>query len=1079
MLPQQQQLTIYKASAGSGKTFTLATEYIKLLINNPQSYRSILAVTFTNKATEEMKTRILSQLYGIWKQLPDSQSYMQKVTEELKIPHSIAAKRAGMALGYLIHNYSYFRVETIDTFFQSILRNLARELDFTANLRIELNDEQVEQQAVDELIEELDATSEVLQWIMEYIRGNMEDEKSWHVIGKIKDFGRNIFKDYYKSNSKKLNSALNQKNFFAEYTAKLRKIRKESMDHLQQYVESFFDILDENNLSTADFAYNTGGVCGYFQKLKNGILDEDKLLTKRVSEGIENAEAWVKKQERHPDNPVFALIQTTLWPLLQDIERIRPQQTRLYKSTDLTLRHLNQLRLLSCIDAKVREINKDANRFLLNDTQSLLNTLIADNDSPFIFEKIGTQLEHIMIDEFQDTGTLQWRNFKILLLECMSRQGQGNMLVGDVKQSIYRWRSGDWRLLNNIEGEFGNRENAIIIRHLGTNYRSNRHIIEFNNAFFKSATAIEYAEQSENYPAGAEELKRAYADVEQQVPINRPAEGLVRVELLSKVDYQDKMLERLKDTIQELIDSGIPTEKMAILVRSNKHIEQIADYFAQEMPEVKLVSDEAFRLDASLAVNIIIDALHLLTHPEDQITTGNLVKVYQKYIAHSDLGDNKLLIRGQVTANHLPKAYLLERERLLAMPLFDLIEKLYQLFKLDSLNEQSAYVCAFYDQVNRYLANNTGDIDAFVNEWNESIHRKAIQGNEINGIRLLTIHKSKGLEFDNVLMPFCDWQLEKNGTTIWCSPDEAPFNELPIVPIYFSAKQMKGSIYEQDYFHEHLQNCVDNLNLLYVAFTRACKNLFVFGKRNAKDTRSYLVEQCIERLNEEITDHICTGLNDEKDENIIFEYGQLSIDEMSKGIKQTANVFNQPIAINPLNIESYESSVQFKQSNKSRDFIEDDENADKDLSYIQIGNVLHHLFSTIRTLADIEPALKQLESDGILYDENVTQNRLVTMLRKRLDDQRVAAWFSDKWQLFNECTMLSIDPETNEVREHRPDRVMTDGNEMIVVDFKFGKPRPEYQNQVRGYMNLLRAMGYPNIKGYLWFVYSNVIEEVR
>ena len=515
MLSLQQQLTVYKASAGSGKTFTLATEYIKLLIANPQSYRSILAVTFTNKATEEMKMRILSQLYGIWKQLPDSQSYMGKITNELKITDSIAAKRAGTALSYLIHNYSYFRVETIDTFFQSVLRNLARELDLTANLRLELNDDQVEQQAVDELIESLEPNSEILRWIMSYIRDNIEDDKSWNVIGKIKDFGRNIFKDVYKSNSKSLNTALNRKDFFTEYTAKLHKIKNESMEHLQQYVASFFDVLDENGLSIDDFSYGTSGVCGYFQKLKDGILDDDKLLTKRVLDAMEGAETWVKKQERRPDNPIFALVQSTLWPMLQDIERIRPLQVKLYKSAVLTLQHLNQLRLLSCIDTKVREINKDANRFLLNDTQSLLNDLIVNNDSPFIFEKIGAQLEHIMIDEFQDTGTVQWCNFKVLLLECMSRQGTGNMLVGDVKQSIYRWRSGDWRLLNNIENEFGDRKNTVSIRHLDTNYRSNRHIIEFNNAFFKAAASIEYAQQNENYPTGAEELKRAYADIEQ------------------------------------------------------------------------------------------------------------------------------------------------------------------------------------------------------------------------------------------------------------------------------------------------------------------------------------------------------------------------------------------------------------------------------------------------------------------------------------------------------------------------------------------------------------------------------------
>ena len=214
-------------------------------------------------------------------------------------------------------------------------------------------------------------------------------------------------------------------------------------------------------------------------------------------------------------------------------------------------------------------------------------------------------------------------------------------------------------------------------------------------------------------------------------------------------------------------------------------------------------------------------------------------------------------------------------------------------------------------------------------------------------------------------------------------------------------------------------------------------------------------------------------------ENLTFDYGHLSIDDTRRKAKQTANVFNPPITVRPLNIENYESCVQFKQSNQSRDFTKQDESNEKASSYIQIGSVLHNLFSTIHTAADIEPALNQLESHGILYNEDITQDRLIDMLRKRLDDKRVADWFSDKWQLFNECTMLSIDPDTNEVQEHRPDRVMTDGKKMIVVDFKFGKPRPEYQNQVRGYMNLLRTMGYPNVKGYLWFVYSNVIEEVK
>src|SRR5574344_1536753 len=447
-------LTVYKASAGSGKTFTLATEYIKLVVNNPNCYRNILAVTFTNKATEEMKVRILSQLYGIWKQLPDSQAYLEKVKEGTQLSDKQIAQQAGIALRNLIHNYNYFRVETIDKFFQSVLRNLARELDLTANLRVGLNDKQVEQQAVDELIENLDVKNEMLSWILDYIHENIEDDKSWNVIGQIKKFGENIFKDYYKETSKVLNEKLEEKDFFKTFTTKMHKIRQAAKEQLTHLPDPFFTAIEENNLSETDFKSGKRGVYGYFIKLQNGKFNDEDLLTKTILSALEDPFTWVKKSDAVAGNPIFDLINDRLFNILHSCEEIRPKQLKIYKSADLTVRHLNQLRLLSNIERQVRKMNEDANRFLLSDTQTLLGSLIQDSDSPFIFEKIGTQLDHIMIDEFQDTSTIQWKNFKVLLTETMSRSANteipstvehtvnvvNNMLVVDVKQSIYRCR---------------------------------------------------------------------------------------------------------------------------------------------------------------------------------------------------------------------------------------------------------------------------------------------------------------------------------------------------------------------------------------------------------------------------------------------------------------------------------------------------------------------------------------------------------------------------------------------------------------------------------------------------------------
>ena len=281
-------LTVYKASAGSGKTFTLAVNYIKILLRNPHSYRNILAVTFTNKATEEMKLRILSQLYGIWKLLPSSKGYLDKVTSELDITPEYASQQAGAALSNLLHNYNYFRVETIDTFFQAVLRNLARELDLTANLHVGLNDTQVEQQAVDKLIEELSPNSKVLKWIMEYIQQNIADDKSWNVIGQIKRFGENIFKDVYKNNRKQLSELMANEELFDSYVKTIRALGKEAEQKLIGIGERFDELLEENQLSVDDFGYKDKGVCGYFIKLKNGQVEDDKLLTKRVLDALED-----------------------------------------------------------------------------------------------------------------------------------------------------------------------------------------------------------------------------------------------------------------------------------------------------------------------------------------------------------------------------------------------------------------------------------------------------------------------------------------------------------------------------------------------------------------------------------------------------------------------------------------------------------------------------------------------------------------------------------------------------------------------------------------------------------------------
>lgn len=1080
-------LTIYKASAGSGKTFTLSVEYIKLLIKDPQSYRSTLAVTFTNKATEEMKLRILSQLYGIWKLLPDSKSYIDKIKEDLDVTEEYMSERAGIALHNIVHNYSYFRIETIDSFFQSVLRNLARELDLTANLRIELNDYQIERNAVDELINSLDENSELLTWIMEYIRENMDDDKDWNVIGNIKRFGENIFREYYKTNSKKLNERLLEEGFFKQYTTKLRQMRNEAEVEMQNEAAQFFDALNHNGIEIDDLNNGKNGPAGYFIKIKKGIYNNTivtKRLQKVLDEGSESS--WVKqKSSKETQDIVRELANSTLTPLVHHAEDVRQKNWYIYGSAVLTLRHLNQLRLLNSIENKVRMMNVEQNRFLLSDTHTLLHSLIRDTDSPFIFEKIGNYLENIMIDEFQDTSTVQWQNFKVLLEECMSHgEQQGNLIVGDVKQSIYRWRSGDWRMLNNIEREFPYLNSMLNVCSLDTNYRSSRRVITFNNAFFKRASELEYAAQKSSTPdtSSPEQLKKAYSDVAQKVPSFRDNHGYVSINLLPNEDYRQQALQKTAEAVSLLLDSGANYSDIAILVRSNDIIQLIAEFFANELPDVKIVSDEAFRLDSSVSVNIIVNAMLWLTHPDNILAKAYIAKAYQTYVLKkSEQETNKLLATAEGIDSALPCALIDKRNDLLTMPIFELAEQIYTLFNIGNIKGEDAYLYAFYDALTDFIANNTADIDSFVEEWNDSIAEKTIQASAIDGIRIITIHQSKGLEFEHVVIPFCDWTLEK-GNTIWCTPQVEPYNELPLIPVDFSASQMKGTIYEFDYNEEHLQNCVDNLNLLYVAFTRAASSLFVIAQRGTPSSRSYIVEQAITDI--KLEGSSLDGDPSDKKAELLFSYGELEIVE-TKVKKKSDNIFTPEVENMNVDMATFSNKVEFKQSNKSRDFVaDDDENTDDDdrkqLSYIKTGKILHYLFSTINTTDDIDTSLAQLEMDGLIEESDTNIKRLRDMLHKRFSNRQVADWFSSRWTLFNECTILDYDAATDTVREHRPDRVMKDEKtgEVVIVDFKFGSPRPEYVEQVNRYKALTQNMGYHNVKGYLWFVYSNRIEEV-
>ena len=1054
------QLLVYKASAGSGKTFTLSVEYIKHLIADPKAYRNILAVTFTNKATTEMKERILNQLYGIWIKDRGSDAYLKKIAADLQMEEDAVRTAAGKALHTIIHDYSRFRVETIDSFFQSVMRNLARELELGANMEIELSVGDVLNDAVDAMIEKLDRHSLVLYWLLEYIDERIANDKRWDVSKEIKRFGRNIFDEEYVAKGEKLRAKLKDKQAVTAYSKELKAIRDEALEQMKGFAEQFEGVLEVNGLAPTDLIRGANGISSYFRKLAGGKTGDD-LRNKTVEDCLESPEKWTSKSSPNRD-VICALAASELMPLLQTSEEFRPKNNRIINSCELILNHINNLRLLTNIDEEVRIQNQEHNRFLLSDTNALLHSLIREGDPSFVFEKIGSSIRTVMIEEFQDTSRMQWENFRLLLLEGLS-QGADSLIVGDVKQSIYRWRSGDWQILNGLKGRI--EAFPVNIQSLSTNYRSESNVIAFNNTFFTTACKVLSDWHVEETGVPCQELEDAYRDVCQE-SAKKTEKGFVQVNFVkeeAEETYTEATIRLLAGKVDELIASGVRMNDIAILVRKNKNIPPIADYFDKHTPYT-IVSDEAFQLSASLAVSVMIDGLRYLANPDDRIAQARLAVNFQQEVMQRPVDINTVLLNNM--DDYLPASFLLQQEALRMMPLYELLEKLFGIFELHRLEKQDAYLCAFFDAVTEYMQKHASELTSFLTYWDEKLALKTIPSGEIEGIRILSIHKSKGLEYHTVLLPFCDWTLEtERGIPhlVWCSPEEEPFNELNILPVSYS-KAMQASVFQKEFREEQLQLWVDNLNLLYVAFTRACKNLIIWSTPQASRTVAELLLKSLGCI---------SGLSEEELTETPYECGELCLSEEKTAQAQgnRLNAAPQPIT---LHMESLEPDIEFRQSNRSADFIQDDEE-DKSAEYIRQGELLHRLFSSIRIASDLPGAIEELMWEGILESEEKAE-QIGKLAEWALRNPQVKGWYEEGWELYNECSILYH--ENGVMQTRRPDRVMIKDGKVVVVDFKFGKKKDVYRKQVEEYMQLLGAMGYTDIKGYLWYVFANELDEV-
>lgn len=1159
-------LTIYKASAGSGKTFTLAAEYISLLVRaaargEQEAFKHIVAVTFTVKATGEMKDRILGTLYNLSDIVrsnlkpeeisEETVSYLRKITQltrdafsseltddellEISTDQLLAlpttaliCKAAGSALLEILHNYDAFKVMTIDSFFQGVMKGVARELGLPANLRTEISDDEVRHLAVERLMDTLDKRLPLQNQIWNFVKDKLADGKSWNVGGILEDFAQQLGKEEYSTWSQKLQEKFEANPDFLE---NFRKKLLESKNELQQNVKTEVDrvlqrmpdeIVNHTLFSTSSKSRLQVLLNACSQMLK---FQFETTLKATLLKYLDAPETLLSKRTRANASEYDSLL-----PVAQGITAEFSSAFENYKSilkdfntVSLVLANLHQLGLLTAIDKTVNEINEEKGQFLLSHTGPLLSDLMNGNNggnTDFVFEKIGPTLNHIMIDEFQDTSNQQWQNFYPLVNELMSRTNGSNLIVGDVKQSIYRWRNGKWEILGNLENDFRGRVHA---EPLVYNFRSDKIIIDFNNFIFPKLAKLLDTLAYNSFTTGSDSLgdfnviSTAYAvdDVRQHIPESKaanPPVGQVRVKIYKGVNQKnDNIFEDICLQVSELHKKGVPYCDMVVLVRSSTIVPNLIAEFQkyEETKDIKLVFSNAYMLQSSIAVQMIVSALRYLNNPKDMISKRFIAFHYQKDVLHSDISDDCLLHpKSGVPNEYLPDFLQNDSATLKKLPLYELNEYLMVKMKLGKLPLQAEYLMTFFDKLKAYSQDNPADITSFLDFWDSELSAVAIKPIDNDALQIMTVHASKGLAFKHVFMPDCYFKLSGFvGNDIHWLPTESmpePYNELPTLPIdFYGTCKLRESDFVPFYQHEVYQQFMDSINLLYVGFTRAKKSLYVWSYANQGLTSSSSIGTVLKEVLQQNQDELYHE-NDDTGDTYLFnnehpspEYLEVFADgkeprsDERKATKETESRM-EPKFAEALHCEILTSSFSphYKQSSDAAKLSCREINKVK-YARIEEGNVFHDILSHISVETDWNRALAQYEQEKILPPE--MKHAFHSYFISGLENENVKDWFSGNYDVYNEQTV--IHGSHGELKIHRPDRVMLskDGQRLIVVDYKFAKLESardqklgeetqlqKYEEQVSGYMDLMKEMmPGKEVAGFLWFIKDNQVYQVK
>jgi ATP-dependent helicase/nuclease subunit A len=931
---------------------------------------------------------------------------------------------------------------------------------------------------------------QLLNWLTEFAEERIEQSENWNMRGNIMELGREVFKESYQHKAEDTNKKLHEREFLSNYRKSLRQIKTDFEARVKLVASEGMRIMARNGLTHEDFAYKTTNT---LEKIVGGKFE---ISNRFIGFAADVSNCYTKSKPQDIKSAIESAYQNGLQKCFADIVELLQVEIITYNSAILVLKHINTLGILSDLAVQIKKLTDEQNTMLISDTNLLLNKIIDNSDAPFVYEKTGIHVDNYMIDEFQDTSTLQWKNFQPLLDNSLSA-GKFNLVVGDVKQSIYRWRNSDWKLLDEkILTDF--RTEQIHEENLETNWRSDKNIIDFNNSFFYRAAQLLQSKLNENlqavlpvYPSLetlTHKIEHAYANIHQQIS-PKAATGRVQVSFIPRDENEDgwkaESLERLPAILEKLQAQGYRAADICILVRKNDEEQQVIHKLlnykttADAKPDYcyDIMGNEGLLIGAAASVRFVLGVLQLFVNPTDSIQ--QTIVNYEYARGRQNKSENEALNACFSTTPKEENVFSplfsnIENNRLYALQhssLYDMVEQIISLFGVGAWHNEAVFVQAFQDVVFRFSNNKTADLNSFLTWWKKHGEKQCISTpDNQNAMRIMTVHKSKGLDFKVVVMPFCDWDIDSRMRNIlWCEPTVAPFNELPLLPIEYGSK-LGNSIFAESYFDEQMHQYIDSLNVAYVAFTRAKNELICLSPAPKKEVEgldkinslSTLLTTCFQVNTPGLDAQFIPLTNSFNEQEKLFELGEptqaVYRDKPSTDINEKVN-----------NYPSVSSSDRLRIRHQSLDYLlENQQLTDSRLNY---GIIMHDILKQITHKSDQQNAIADLVRSGRISEEE--SKTVEEELQHFWNMPETENWFSTDTRVLNETTILIPTGE-----QYRPDRVVIRGNEATIIDYKFGdKESKTYLQQVKQYMNLIAEMGY-STSGFVCYVSLKKVERV-